>query len=225
MPAVLQLTAPVKVEEYDKWLLDATIRELSARHFSDERNQSPLRRMARRLLDFIELAEQEEFMREIDDLDSNGEIRLAYRFGRQIYREAEARLAIAPSPGFIAAVLLAGFGDASALNYLRYGVTEDRLRELGLIQPTMAGQRIEIIMMLGLTAQIVQAGLALGFDQVENAVRLGSEGLFVHTLTQAVRLVEQIPNCAVIIAVLSDEYEDIVGGSRGGVGLTTADRD
>src|SRR5882672_10083843 len=122
--AVLQLTAPVKVEEYDKWLLDATIRELSTRHFSDERNQSPLRRMAGRLLDFIELAEQEEFMRAIDDLDSNEEIKLAYRFGRQIYREAEARLAIAPSHGFIAAVLLAGFGDASALNYLRYGVID-----------------------------------------------------------------------------------------------------
>jgi hypothetical protein len=223
--AVLQLTAPVKVEEYDKWLLDATVRELSARHFSDERNQSPLRRMAGRLLDFIELAEQEDFMRAIDDLDSNEEVKLAHRFSRQIYRDSTTRLAISPSHGFIATVLLAGFGDASALNYLRYGVIDDRIRELGLIQPTMAGHRIEIIIMLGLTAQIVHACLVLGFDQVENTIRLGSEGLFVHTLTQAVRLVEQIPNCAVIIAVLSDEYEDIVGGVRSGVGLTTADRD
>src|SRR5215467_2088853 len=32
-PAVLQLTAPVSCEAYDTWLLDAIIRQLSARHF------------------------------------------------------------------------------------------------------------------------------------------------------------------------------------------------
>jgi hypothetical protein len=78
---------------------------------------------------------------------------------------------------------------------------------------------------LGLAARIVGASLALGFDQVENTVRLGSEDLFVHTITQAVRIVETILNCAVIIVALADEYDDIVGGQRVSRGLPVSDRD
>ena len=76
-PAILQLTAPVKPEEYEIWLLDAIIRQLSARHFADENNHSPLRRLAGRLLDRLELAEQERFLLAIDDLDTDDKINLS----------------------------------------------------------------------------------------------------------------------------------------------------
>ena len=42
-------------------------------------------------------------------------------------------------------------------------------------------QRLMVLKDLGLAAQIVSATLALGFDQVENAIRLGDEGLFLHS--------------------------------------------
>jgi hypothetical protein len=66
-PAVLQLTAPVGTADYEKWLLDASFRELMARHFPDHLNQSPLKRLAEHLLDHIEVDERNEFMRLIDD--------------------------------------------------------------------------------------------------------------------------------------------------------------
>jgi hypothetical protein len=39
-PAILQLTAPVATADYEKWLLDAAFRELTARHFPDHLNCS-----------------------------------------------------------------------------------------------------------------------------------------------------------------------------------------
>ncbi|MGP0061443.1 MAG: helicase HerA domain-containing protein [Beijerinckiaceae bacterium] len=224
-PSVLQLTAPVTTEDYDVWLLDAIMRELSARYFADESGHSPLRRLGGHLLDRVELVEQQEFLQEIYDADSDGAIGLARRFGRRIQIEAAARLAQAPSASFIAAVLLAAFGDPSALNYLRYGNVDSRVKDIGLPEIRTPDQRIGIIRELGLVAQIVHGSFIFCFDQVENTVRLASEDLYVHTLTQAVRLSEQIVNCAIIVAVLADEYDDIVGGRRGGKGLTEADRD
>lgn len=224
-PVILQLTAPVTVATYDVWLLDAVIRELSARHFGDEDGHSPLRRLADRLLDFVDQSRQEEFRRAIDDLDSDTEFEIASGIGRHIAKKAPAVLTDDLPAGFAGAVLLAGYGDASALNYLRHGQVDRHMAKLLLVPVTTAKQRIEIIRNLGGLAQLVRGCLVLGFDQVENTVRLGDEGLFVHALTQAVRLVEEIPNCAVVIAVLADEYEAIIGGRRGGPSLTQSDLD
>jgi len=66
---------------------------------------------------------------------------------------------------------LAGFGNWSALNYLCRGVIDDSIRSLGLSKIERPEDRIRVIADLGLTAQIVGASLALGFDQVENAAR------------------------------------------------------
>ncbi len=225
-PIVLQLTAPVKQGEYESWLMDATVRELSARHFADDSNHSPLRRLAGRLLAKMQIPEQDEYLRLIDDLEDDGEIPLASKFARRIRQEARELLSEEPpTEAFLAIVLLAGFGDSSALNYLRHGVIDRRIKELGLDEIKSPHQKIDVLRKLGLTAQIVGASLALGFDQVENAVRLGSEGLFVHALTQAVRLAESIYNAAVIVVVLGTEYDDIVGGNRKSVGLPVSDRD
>ncbi len=225
-PAVLQLTAPVKQGEYETWLVDATVRELSARHFADDSNHSPLRRLAGRLLAKIQVAEQDEYLRLIDDLEDDGEIPLSLKFAKRIRHEARALLPEdPPSEAFLAVILLAGFGDSSALNYLRHSVIDKRIRELAPDEIKSPHQKIDLLRQLGLTAQIVGASLALGFDQVENAVRLGSEGLFVHALTQAVRLAESIYNAAVIVVVLGTEYEDIVNGTRQCSGMAVADRD
>ena len=177
------------------------------------------------LLNTMQIAEQDEFLRRIGDLEDDGEIPLALKFARQIRREAREFLAEEPpNEAFLAIVLLAGFGDSSALNYLRNGVIDERIKMLGLDEIKKAHQRIEVLHQLGLAAQIVGASLALGFDQVENAVRLGSEDLFVHALTQAVRIAESIYNAAVVIVVLGVEYDDIVSGNRKIIGLPTSDR-
>lgn len=225
-PVILQLTAPVKQGEYEIWLIDAVVRQLSARHFADDSNHSPLRRLAGRLLAKMQVAEQDEYLRLIDDLEDDGEILLALQFAKRIRQEVRELLSEEPpAEAFLAVVLLAGFGDSSALNYLRNGVIDKRIKELGLDEVNKPHQKIEVLRQLGLTAQIVGASLALGFDQVENAVRLGSEGLFVHALTQAVRLAESIYNAAIIVVVLGTEYDDVVVGNRRAAGLAVADRD
>lgn len=224
-PVILQFTAPVTLATYDVWLLDAVIRELSARHFGDEDGHSPLRRLADKLLDFVDQSRQEEFRRAIDDLDNDAEFLIAFKIGRYIAREAQVWLTDDLSAGLVGAVLLAGYGDASALNYLRHGQVDRHMAELLLTSITTGEQRIGIIRDLSGLAQLVRGCLVLGFDQVENIVRLGDEGLFVHALTQAVRLVEKVPNCAVVFAVLADAYEAIVSGRRGSLALTESDLD
>jgi hypothetical protein len=225
-PAVLQLTAPVEKKHYDVWLLDALFRRLTERHFADDHNQSPLMRLAWRLIGRMSLDEQEEFLRLIDDLDDDGEIELALKFAKKIRKEAQAFLAEdPPREGFIAVVMLAGFGDSSAINYLRLGDIDKRIKCLDLEKIKTAHNRLELLKNFGLTAQIVGASLAIGFDQVENAVRLGSEELYVHTLTQAIRIVENVVNCAVVVASVVGEYDEIVGGKRKVKGLPAGDRD
>lgn len=225
-PAILQLTAPVTIATYDVWLLDALIRELSARHFGDEAGLSPLRRLADKLLQaFVEEPTQSKFQDEIDDLESDGEIAIALKIGLGIAREAPAWSVDGLDPGEVGAILLAGFNDSSAINYLRHGHVDSRLAPLRVPPITTASQRIEIIRSLGRLAQLVRGSLVLGFDQVENTTRMGDEGLFVHALTQAVRLVESIPNCAVVVAVVSNEYDQIATGQRGGLGLSYSDKD
>jgi hypothetical protein len=175
-PVILQLTAPVKPEEYEIWLLDAIIRQLSARHFADENNHSPLRRLGGRLLERLELADQERFLLVIDDLDADDKINLSIAYAKRIKNEAKARFGEnLPSDDFVAVTLLAGFGDSSALNYLRHGKVGRRIKGLELDEPTTAHERIDILNDLALTAQIVGASIALGFDQVENTLRLGSQ--------------------------------------------------
>ncbi|MFG1431015.1 DUF87 domain-containing protein [Xanthobacter sp. V2C-8] len=225
-PAILQLTAPVTISTYDVWLLDAVIRELSARHFGDEAGLSPLRRLADKLLQaYVEEPAQAAFQEEIEDLESDGEIEIALKIGQNIAREARAWSAEGLDPSLVGAILLAGFNDPSALNYLRHGHADSRLTPLRLPPIATASQRIDAIRSLSRLAQLVHGSLVLGFDQVENTTRLGDEGLFVHALTQAVRLVESIPNCAVVVAVVSDEYDEIADGRRGGRALTNSDRD
>jgi hypothetical protein len=191
-----------------------------ARHFPDHLNQSPLKRLAEHLLDHIEVDERDEFMRLIDDVDDDGEIALARRFGAKLRKEALALLTEEPpSESFLGAILLAGHGDWSAVRYLRQGHIDARLKPLELPRIETPHERLMVLKDLGLAAQIIGATLAFGFDQVENTVRLGDEGLFLHTLVQAVRLAEAIPNCWVSIAVLADEYERIAKS------LPASDRD
>src|SRR5262249_19666684 len=178
-PAVLQLTAPVTTGEYLKWLLDALFRELSARHFPDHMNQSPLRRLANCLLDRVEIEKRDEFLRLIEEIDSDDVISLAKHLGTKIRRDSKAVLSEQPpSEAFLAIVLLAGFDDWSAITYLRSGHVDSRIGPLGLRPIKNSDERIAILRDLGLAAQIVGASLVLGLDQVENAVRLGDEGLF-----------------------------------------------
>ncbi len=225
-PIVLQLTAPVTPEQYETWLIDATVRQLSARHFADEANHSPLRRLAGKLLEKMPLPDQDEYLRLIDDLDNDGEIPLSLDFAERLRRMASDMLAEAPPvAAFIAIVMLAGYGDPSALNYLRYGETDERIRVLKLPPVQTAHQRMDVLRYLGLTAQMVGASLAMGFDQVENTIRLGSEALFVHALMQAVRIAESVVNCAVIIVVLGGEYDNVASGERAELGLAESDRD
>jgi hypothetical protein len=201
-PAILQLTAPVRREDYESWLLDATIRQLSARHFADDDNQSPLRRLAGRLLERLEIADREQFLRVIEDSDDDEDVLLSLQLAEQILEGAEERLDESPPlPGFVAVLLLAGFGDSAALSYLRHGRIRRRLEELELDELPTPTDRLGVLVNLGLAAQIVGASLTLGFDQVENTVRLGSEGLFVHTITQAVRLAETIINCLSLLSL------------------------
>jgi hypothetical protein len=225
-PAILQLTAPVGMRDYEAWLIDTLIRQLTARHFADEHNQYPLRRLAARLLGRMELDRQDEFLRLIEDLDDDGEIDLALKFARRIRRTAEAILAEAPpSEAFLAVVLLAGYGDSAAINYLRRGAIDRRVETLGLEKIETPHQRLMVLKDLALAAQIAGACLVIGFDQVESTVRLGSEDLFVHTLTQAVRIVEAVVNCAVVVATVGEDYAAIVGGHRQARGLMASDRD
>lgn len=225
-PAVLQLTAPVSKDEYDVWLLDALFRELTARHFTDLHNQSPLQRLAERLLERIDTPERDEFLRLIDDIDDDGEIELSRRIARKITRKTRDLLTEQP-PGdpFVAVMLLAGLGDWSAVNYLRRGKIDDRIITLGLEPIQTDDQRISLLKDFGLTAQMAGACIAIGFDQVENAVRLGDENLFIHTLSQATRVAEQVHNCAVIIAALSDEYDRITHDTENSLSLMRSDRD
>jgi hypothetical protein len=209
-PTVLQLTAPVATADYEKWLLDAIFRELTARHFPDHLNQSPLKRLAEHLLDRIENDERDEFMRLIDDVDDDGEIALARRFGAKLRKEASALLTEEPpSAGFLGAILLAGHGDWSAVRYLRQGHVDARLDELDLTPIETPHHRLMVLKDLGLAAQIISATLALAFDQVENAIRLGDENLFLHSIVRAIRIAEAIPNCSISIGVVSHEYDRI----------------
>jgi Helicase HerA, central domain len=225
-PAIVQLTAPVRRQDYEIWLLDATIRQLSARHFVDDDNQSPLRRLAGRLLGRLEIADREQFLSAVEDSTNNEDVLLSLRLANCVLESAKEQLdEPPPDPGFLAVLLLAGFGDSAALAYLRHGRIRRRLEELELDDLRTPTDRLRILENLGLAAQIVGASLALGFDQVENTIRLGSEDLFVHTITQAVRVAETILNCAVVIVALADEYDDIVGGRRESRGLPVSDRD
>jgi hypothetical protein len=225
-PVVLQLTAPVATSDYQRWLLDAIVRQLSARHFADDANQSPLRRLADQLAEHVDTDEREKFLELVDQEAQDETIRLARTMGARIRRRAKALLhEMPPSDAFIAIVLLAGFDDWSALNYLCRGVIDDRIKGIGLSKVDKPEDRIRVIADLGLTAQMVGASLALGFDQVENAARLGDEELFTHALVQAVRIAESVPNCSVSIAALADVYDEIVSASGAGRGLPASDRD
>ena len=154
-PAVLQLTAPVEKKDYDMWLVDALFRQLSARHFADDQNQNPLRRLAGRLLSRISVAEQDEYLRLIDDIEGDGVIPLAQKFARKVRRDARELLSEEPpAESFIAVVLLAGYGDPSALSYLRYGTIDKRLKKLEIPPIKKAHDRIQLIANLGLPPRL-----------------------------------------------------------------------
>ncbi|MGF1508356.1 MAG: helicase HerA domain-containing protein [Myxococcota bacterium] len=210
LPAVLQLTAPVKIEDYERWLLDAVFRELSARHFPDEAGHSPLRRLADRLLSRVSDADRDHFLDFIDNLDDDGEVPMALDLGKRILRSARDLMQDSPPPAaFIGAILLAGYGDESAVHYLRRGRVDDRIEVLGISEPRDAQDRIEVLCFLGLTAELAGCTLALVFDQVENVVRLGNEALFRHTLIQGLRIAHDVRSAAVAFVALQSAYDSI----------------
>ena len=224
-PVILQLTAPVQRGTYERWLLEATFREVGARHFASESARSPLKRLALRLLERVPAERSQAFLRLYqEDGDDEELMAAAISMGKALRKQGLELLAEdPPSAGFIACVVLAGFGDWSALNYLRRSHIDKRIEPLGLIVVDTPVDRIMVIKDLGMTAQIVGASLAIGFDQVENAVRLGSENLFVHALVQAIRIAESVLNVAILIAVLADEYDRIAAGTDAIKGLTAGD--
>ena len=225
-PAVVQLTAPIATSGYQQWLQDATIRQLSARHFANDANQSPLRRLADKLAEHADTEQRERFLDLVDEGEHDDTIQLARSMGARIRHRAKTLLhEMPPSDAFIAVVLLAGFDDWSALNYLCRGVIDNRIKRLGLNKIEKPDDCIRVIADLGLTAQMVGGSLALGFDQVENAAKLGDEGLFAHALTQAVRISELVLNCSVSIAALADVYDEIAAASGTSQGLPAPDRD
>src|SRR5215471_4983218 len=88
-PAVLQLTAPVTRSDYERWLLDATVRQLSARHFVNGANQSPLRRLAEKLAEHAETDQREKFLELVDEGAHDDSVRLAQSMGAKIRRRAK----------------------------------------------------------------------------------------------------------------------------------------
>ena len=225
LPAVLQLTAPVRVADYENWLVDAVFRELGARHFPNGEGHSPLRRLADRLLNRVSDEDRDAFVHFVDDEDDDGEIVLARDLGTRIRRQGHSFLHESPPPAaFLAALLLAGYGDESAVTYLRHGQCDDRTAVLGLRPVETPQDRFALLQSLSLAVELAGSTLVLAFDQVENIVRLGSEDLFLHTLTQAVRVVHDMRSVAVPLVVLKDAYDRMVSG-EGPVGLAAADRD
>ncbi|MBX2800637.1 MAG: ATP-binding protein [Myxococcales bacterium] len=224
-PVILQLTAPVTRDTYERWLLQASFREVGARHFSGEGSRSPLRRLADRLLERVETELCTELLQYVQRQDDDEALmRTALTVGKSLREQAlEFLVEDPPGAGFIATVILAGYGDWSALTFLRRSHIDLRLEPLGLIPAETPIDRIMVIKDLGMTAQIVGASLAIGFDQVENAVRLGDENLFVHALVQAIRIAESVLNVAILIAVLADEYDRIASGTENTPGLTAGD--
>jgi hypothetical protein len=224
-PAILQLTAPVATNQYLGWLLDALFRELSARHFPDHLGNSPMRRLAERLLERAEPDARNEFLMLMDDLGTDG-VAVARQLGAKIRQEGRAVLQEQPpSDAFLAIVLLAGFDDWSAISYLRYGHTDARIAALGLREIKKPTEQMELLRQFGLAVQIAGGSFAIGFDQVENAVRLGDEGLFANALVQAVRVAEAVVSCGIVVAVLADEYDRIVAASDSEKSLPASDRD
>src|SRR5262245_27494757 len=66
-PVVLQLTAPVATGDYQRWLLDAVIRQLSARHFANDANLSPLRCLADQLAEHVDTDQRERFRQLVEE--------------------------------------------------------------------------------------------------------------------------------------------------------------
>ena len=224
-PIILQLTAPVTRETYERWLLQASFREFGARHFSNDSAPSPLRRLAKRLLEKVPSDQAILFRQLFQDASDERELMaVAMGIGATLREQAfDIVNEDPPGAGFIATVLLAGFGDWSALNYLRRSHIDDRIEPLGVIPVDTPVDRLMMLKDLGMTAQIVGASLAIGFDQVENAVRLGDENLFVHALVQGIRIAESVLNVAILIAVLADEYDRIASGTEQNTGLAAGD--
>lgn len=211
-PLVLQLTAPVKVVDYEKWLLDATFRELASRHFANDRNQSPLRRMAERLLDRIEVDDQDHFLSILEKgmEEDDASIIFIKELGITIRKQTQDLLDQPPSGGLIAIILLAGFGNFSAVKYLRRGQIDKSLIDFNLDTVETASDRLMLLKDFGIVAQITGSQLVFGIDQVENAIELSKNNeLFIHAFTQTMRIAESLTNCSVVVAVLADVYDHI----------------
>ena len=209
-PAVLQLTAPIKSGEYEAWLTEAVIRQLSARHFADASNHSPLRRLAGRLLDQLDIVDRERFEETTHDIHDGTAIKAAQQAAQEINQRASDRgVDECPGIGFLAALILAGFGNDAARTYLRRGTIGNSLRSLDLDEVTAGYHRIDVLVNLGRAARVVGACIALAFDQVENMVRLADRDIFIHALTQAVRIAENVNSAAIIFATIADEYDKL----------------
>lgn len=210
LPAVLQFTAPVTIGGYERWLIDTVFRELSARHFPDGEGRSPLRRLADSLLDRVSDEDRTEFLDYVDDLDEDGEIPIAIDLGARIRHQARAFLQHSPPPtGFLGVLLLAGYGDESAVEYLRSGRVDERVQLLGVKAPETGPERLDVLRLLGLTAELAGCTLVFVFDQVEAVVDFGVEGLFKHTLVQGLRLAHEVPSLAMGFVALKSAYDRI----------------
>ena len=216
LPVVLQVTAPVQVSEYTVWLVDAVFRELGARHFPDSQGRSPLRRLADKLLEQVSEDDQSEFLRFVGDLEDDGEIPLARDLGRRIREKGrETIVKEVPPAWFLSILLLVGYDDESAQSFLRKGYEDERTRILGARLPQSIQEKFDLLIYLGLTAEMLGMTLVFAFDQVENTVRLSSDELFGHVITQSVRIAHDLPAATVAVVVLAAAYDQLLSGSKG----------
>jgi hypothetical protein len=119
-PAIVQLTAPVTKDSYLVWLVEAVIRELESRHFPDASGNSPLRRLAHRLLALGDDETRESLLAAVEEDDDVEAVRLVLVAARKVRRALEPRVNAAP-PGapFLAALILAGLESLTKI-FLRY---------------------------------------------------------------------------------------------------------
>jgi hypothetical protein len=207
-PAILQFSAPVARETYDEWLLYALTAQLAARHFADPDGRTPLRRIADVILRALSDADRDTFDGLVADGDTDALSDLAVRAAKRTRAEAATRMHEAPPPAeFIASVVLAGFGDDAALSYLRTGDADARMLALGVRAAKDAQQRVNLIIALGRTIEMVGGTLVVAFDQLENAARLSNGELLVHAVVQAVRLTESMCACAVVLCAHLDAWD------------------
>ena len=212
-PVTLQLTAPVTIEDYEKWLISAIFRELASRYFETEDNRAPLQRLAEALLAKATKKERLAFQHYADQDKEEQLIEQARKIARKISRDARSFLSEPVSAGVIAALLLANIGDQAAMNFLQKGTVSPRLAKLDLSPLNNSTDRLGLIRQLDLILQTIGGILVISFDQVEQMRKLGDISLLDHAFRQITNIAVATQNTALVITIISDVYDELTRAS------------